>query len=233
MMKKVMSMPEKWSAFRSQLVLELEKVGINSIGIVLFISFFVGGVVSIQTALNLQNPILPKYLIGLASRDSLILEFSPTMISLILAGKVGSSIASEIGSMRVSEQIDALEIMGVNSASFLILPKIIASLFFFPFLVILSMGIGMIGAWVGALSVDITTSDFLSGLRYEFVSYYITYAIIKTIFFAFIVSSISSYFGYHVKGGSIAVGKSSTDAVVYSSIVILVFNFILTKLILA
>ena len=233
MMKKVMSMPEKWSAFRSQLVLELEKVGINSIGIVIFISFFVGGVVSIQTALNLQNPILPKYLIGLASRDSLILEFSPTMISLILAGKVGSSIASEIGSMRVSEQIDALEIMGVNSASFLILPKIIASLFFFPFLVILSMGIGMIGAWVGALSVDITTSDFLSGLRYEFVSYYITYAIIKTIFFAFIVSSISSYFGYHVKGGSIAVGKSSTDAVVYSSIVILVFNFILTKLILA
>ena len=233
MMKKVMSMPEKWSAFRSQLVLELEKVGINSIGIVLFISFFVGGVVSIQTALNLQNPILPKYLIGLASRDSLILEFSPTMISLILAGKVGSSIASEIGSMRVSEQIDALEIMGVNSASFLILPKIIASLFFFPFLVILSMGIGMIGAWVGALSVDITTTEFLSGLRYEFVSYYITYAIVKTTFFAFIVSSISSYFGYHVKGGSIAVGKSSTDAVVYSSIVILVFNFILTKLILA
>ena len=135
--------------------------------------------------------------------------------------------------MRVSEQIDALEIMGVYSASFLILPKIIASLFFFPFLVILSMGIGMIGAWVGALSVDITTTEFLSGLRYEFRSYYITYAIVKTIFFAFIVSSISSYFGYHVKGGSIAVGKSSTDAVVYSSIVILVFNFILTKLILA
>ena len=233
MMKKVMSMPEKWSAFRSQLVLELEKIGINSIGIVLFISFFVGGVVSIQTALNLESPLLPKYLIGLASRDSLILEFPPTMISLILAGKVGSSIASEIGSMRVSEQIDALEIMGVNSASFLILPKIIASLFFFPFLVILSMGIGMIGAWVGALSVDITTTEFLSGLRFEFVSYYITYAIVKTIFFAFIVSSISSYFGYHVKGGSIAVGKSSTDAVVYSSIVILVFNFILTKLILA
>ena len=228
-----MSMPEKWSAFRSQLVLELEKVGINSIGIVIFISFFVGGVVSIQTALNLESPLLPKYLIGLASRDSLILEFSPTMISLILAGKVGSSIASEIGSMRVSEQIDALEIMGVNSTSFLILPKIIASLFFFPFLVILSMGIGMIGAWVGALSVDITTTEFLSGLRYEFRSYYITYAIVKTIFFAFIVSSISSYFGYHVKGGSIAVGKSSTDAVVYSSIVILVFNFILTKLILA
>ena len=232
MMKKVMTIPEKWSVFRKQLVLELEKIGLNSIGIVLFISFFVGGVVSIQTALNMQNPLLPKYLIGLASRDSLILEFSPTMISLILAGKVGSSIASEIGSMRVSEQIDALEIMGVNSASFLILPKIIASLFSFPFLVILSMGIGMIGAWIGALSVNVTTVDFVSGLKYEFISFYVTYAIIKTVAFAFIVSSISSYFGYHTKGGAIAVGKSSTEAVVYSSIIILVFNFILTKLIL-
>lgn len=233
MMRKVMSIPEKWSVFNKQLILELEKIGLNSIGIVLFISFFVGGVVSIQTALNLQNPLLPKYLIGLASRDSLILEFSPTMISLILAGKVGSSIASEIGSMRVSEQIDALEIMGVNSASFLILPKIIASLFFFPLLVILSMGIGMIGAWVGGLSVNVTTSDFMYGLRYEFIPFFVSYAIIKTLAFAFIVSSLSSYFGYYTNGGAVAVGKSSTEAVVYSSIVILVFNFILTKIILA
>ena len=233
MMRRVISLPIKWSAFRHQLLLELEKIGLNSIGIVLFISFFVGGVVSIQTALNLQNPLLPKYLIGLASRDSLILEFSPTMISLILAGKVGSSIASEIGSMRVSEQIDALEIMGVNSASFLILPKIVASLFFFPFLVILSMSIGMIGAWIGSLSVNVTTTDFIYGLRYEFISFYVTYAIIKTLVFAIIVSSISAYFGYHAKGGAISVGKSSTEAVVYSSIVILVFNFILTKIILA
>jgi len=233
MMRKVMSVPEKWSVFKKQLILELEKIGLNSIGIVLFISFFVGGVVSIQTALNLQNPLLPKYLIGLASRDSLILEFSPTMISLILAGKVGSSIASEIGSMRVSEQIDALEIMGVNSASFLILPKIIASLFFFPLLVILSMGIGMIGAWVGGLSVNVTTSDFMYGLRYEFIPFFVNYAIIKTLAFAFIVSSLSSYFGYYTNGGAVAVGKSSTEAVVYSSIIILVFNFILTKIILA
>ena len=232
MMRKVISIPEKWSAFRKQLVLELEKIGLNSIGIVLFISFFVGGVVCIQTALNLENPLIPKYIIGLASRDSLILEFSPTMISLILAGKVGSSIASEIGSMRVSEKLDALEIMGVNSASFLILPKIIASLCFFPFLVILSMVIGMIGAWVGGLSVDVTTSGFIYGLKYEFVAFYVTYAMIKTIFFAFIVSSISAYFGYHATGGAISVGKSSTEAVVYSSIMILVFNFILTKIIL-
>tara|TARA_B000000565_G_C23752633_1_gene365251 strand:- start:133 stop:834 length:702 start_codon:yes stop_codon:yes gene_type:complete len=232
MMGKVISFTVKFSAFKKQLTLELDKIGLKSIGIVLFISFFVGGVVSIQTTLNLQNPLLPKYLIGLASRDSLILEFSPTMISLILAGKVGSSIASELGSMRVSEQIDALEIMGVNSASFLILPKIIASLIFFPFLVILSMSIGMVGAWIGGLSVDVTTSDFLYGLKYEFIPFYVTYAMVKTLFFAFIVSSVSSYFGYHAKGGAVAVGRSSTEAVVYSSIIILVFNFILTKLIL-
>jgi len=232
-MKKVMSKPEKFKVFWKQLLLEIEKVGINSIGIVLFISFFVGGVVSIQTAINMSSPLLPKYLVGLASRDSLILEFSPTMISLILAGKVGSSIASELGSMRVSEQLDALEIMGVNSASFLILPKIIATIFFFPFLVIISMGIGMIGAWIGGLSVDVTTADFLSGLKYDFNPFYVTYSLIKTVVFAFIIASVSSYFGYFTKGGSIAVGKSSTKAVVSSSILILVCNFILTNLLLA
>jgi len=233
MMKKVLSKPEKFNVSWKQLLLEIEKVGLNSLGIVMIISFFVGGVVSIQTALNMTNPLIPNYLVGLASRDSLILEFSPTMISLILAGKVGSSIASEIGSMRVSEQIDALEIMGVNSASFLILPKIIAAMFFFPFLVIISMGIGMIGAWVGGLSADVTTADFLYGLKYEFNPFYVTYSLIKTVVFAFIIASVSSYFGYFTKGGSIAVGKSSTKAVVYSSILILVFNFILTNLLLA
>ena len=233
MMKKVMSIPEKWSAFRKQLILEIEQVGLNSLGIVFIISFFVGGVVSIQTALNMTNPLLPSYLVGFASRDSLILEFSPTMISLILAGKVGSSIASEIGSMRVTEQIDALEIMGLNSASFLILPKIIASVLSFPFIVVISMGIGMIGAWIGGLSADVTTADFMSGLTYDFKPFYITYSLIKTLIFAFIISSVSSYFGYHTKGGAIAVGKASTKAVVYSSILILIFNFILTDLILA
>jgi phospholipid/cholesterol/gamma-HCH transport system permease protein len=233
MMKKVMSIPEKWSALRRQLILEIEQVGLNSLGIVFIISFFVGGVVSIQTALNMTSPILPSYLVGFASRDSLILEFSPTMISLILAGKVGSSIASEIGSMRVTEQIDALEIMGLNSASFLILPKIIASVLSFPFLVVISMGIGMIGAWAGGLSADVTTADFMSGITYDFKPFYITYSLIKTLIFAFIVSSVSSYFGYHAKGGAIAVGKASTKAVVYSSILILIFNFILTDLILS
>lgn len=233
MMKKVISVPEKWDVFKKQLILEIEKVGLNSAGLVIILSCFIGAVVSIQTAINMTNSWIPSYLVGLASRDSLILEFSPTMISLILAGKVGSSIASEIGSMRVTEQIDALEIMGINSASFLIFPKIVGAIFFFPVLIILSMGVGMIGAWVGGLSADVTTVRFMDGLTREFVPFYITYAIIKTIFFAFIITSVSAYFGYHTKGGAIEVGKSSTNAVVYSSILILIFNFILTDLLLA
>ncbi len=233
MMYRVISKPNKWNMFMQKTLIELEKLGLNSIGLIIIISFFVGAVISIQTAYNLETPFLPTYIIGLASRDSLILEFSPTMVSLILAGKVGSSIASELGSMRVTEQIDALEIMGINSASFLILPKIIASVFFFPLLVILSMGIGMIGAWVGAMSADITTTEFLYGLKYEFNPFYVTYAIIKTIVFAFIISSVSAFFGYHTKGGAIAVGRASTKAVVSSSIIILIFNYILTDLILA
>jgi len=233
MMKKVISTPEKWSVFRKQLVLEMEKIGLNSVSLVIILSFFVGAVVSIQTAINISDPFLPSYLIGLASRDSLILEFSPTMLSLILAGKVGSSIASELGSMRVTEQIDALEIMGINSASFLILPKIIAAILFFPLLIIMSMGIGMAGAWAGGLSAGITTADFIYGLKYDFNSFYITYAVIKTVFFAFIISSVSAYYGYHTKGGAIAVGKSSTTAVVASSILILLFNYLLTDIMLS
>ena len=233
LMQRVISKPKNSSLFRRQLLLELEKVGINSLWLVIIISLFVGAVVAIQTKYNIESPLIPMYLVGVASRDSLILEFSPTMLSLILAGKVGSSIASELGSMRITEQIDALEIMGINSASFLILPKIIATTLFFPFLIILSMFIGMIGAWIGGLSADVTTAEFLYGIRYEFRSFYITYAVIKTIVFAFIISSVSSYFGYYAKGGAIAVGKSSTKAVVASSIVILLFNYILTDLILA
>jgi len=233
MMKKVISAPEKWSVFRKHLVLEMEKVGLNSAGLVIILSCFIGAVVSIQTAINMTSAWLPSDLVGIASRDSLILEFAPTMISLILAGKVGSSIASEIGSMRVTEQIDALEIMGINSASFLILPKIIAAIFFFPVLIILSMSIGIIGAWAGGLSVDVISADFIFGLKREFIPFYITYAMIKTVFFAFIISSVSAYFGYHTKGGAIAVGKSSTTAVVASCILILIFNYLLTDILLS
>ena len=233
MLRRVFSLPEKRSIFLKQLILEIEKIGLNSLGIVVIISLFVGAVVTIQATLNLLNPLLPKYLIGLATRDSLILEFSPTMIALILAGKVGSNIASEIGSMRVTEQIDALEIMGVNSANFLILPKIIAAMFFFPFLVIISMGIGMFGGWLGSISVDVTIADFLEGLKHEFIPFYVTYALTKTVVFAFIITSVSSFYGYYTKGGALEVGVSSTKAVVYSSVVVLIFNFILTQLLLA
>jgi len=233
MLRRVLSVPEKKILFTKQIFIEIEKIGVNSLGIVLIISLFVGAVVTIQTAFNLFSPFLPKYLIGLATRDSLILEFSPTMISLILAGKVGSNIASEIGSMRVTEQIDALEIMGINSANFLILPKIIAAMFFFPFLVIISMGTGMFGGWLGSISVDVTTADFLYGLKYEYNPFYVTYALTKTVVFAFIITSVASFYGYYTKGGALEVGVSSTKAVVYSSVVVLIFNFILTQLLLA
>lgn len=233
MLGKVLSVPDRKSIFYRQIIQEIEKIGLNSLGIVIIISLFVGAVVTIQTALNLINPFLPKYLIGLATRDSLILEFSPTMICLILAGKVGSNIASELGSMRITEQIDALEVMGINSANYLILPKIIAAIFFFPFLVMISMMVGMFGGWLGSMSVDVTTSDFLHGLKRDFIPFYITYALTKTIVFAFIVTSVSSYYGYYTKGGALEVGISNTKAVVYSSVVVLIFNFILTQLLLA
>ena len=233
MLRRVFSLPEKRSIFLKQIIFEIEKIGLNSLGIVIVISLFVGAVVTIQTAFNLFKPFLPKYLVGLATRDSLILEFSPTMLCFILAGKVGSNVASEIGSMRVTEQIDALEIMGVNSANFLILPKIIAAMFSFPFLVIISMGIGMFGGWLGSISVDVTTADFLYGLKYEFNPFYVTYALTKTVVFAFIITSVASFYGYYTKGGALEVGVSSTKAVVYSSVVVLIFNFILTQLLLA
>lgn len=233
MMKKVMSRPEKWSMFFQQLRLEITKIGLDSVGIVIIISFFIGAVVTIQQYLNIEDPLIPKYMIGLVARDALILEFSPTMIGLILAGKVGSNISSEIGTMRVTEQIDALEIMGINSASFLVLPKIMAAILSFPILVILSISIGIFGGLIGGQSVGVLTSDFILGLQYEFIPFYVTYSLIKTVVFAFIITSISAYFGYFTKGGAINVGVASTKAVVYSSILLLIFNFILTNLILS
>jgi len=176
---------------------------------------------------------LPRYLIGVGVRDMLLLEFSSTMVALILAGKVGSSIASELGTMRITEQIDALEIMGVNSASFLILPKIISTMFFFPLLTILSLIVGMSGGYVVALITDVSSpQEFVYGLQYVFYPNYFTYALKKMIVFAFIITTISAYHGYYAEGSSLEVGKSSTRAVVHSSIVILMFNLILTKLIL-
>lgn len=233
-LKKVFSKPEKPGIYYKETMKELVSLGVTSIGIVAIISFFMGAVITLQTAYNTENPIYPAYLIGLTCRDSIILEFSSTVAALILAGKVGSSIASEIGTMRVTEQIDALEIMGINSASFLTLPKIIATVLFNPLLTLMSMCIGIFGGWAaGTLSGVITSTQFVYGIQYEFTPYYITYSLIKMVFFAFIITSISAFHGYYVQGGSLEVGRASTKAVVFSSVLILLFNVILTQLLLS
>lgn len=234
LLKKVFSKPEKRIIYYKQTMREFVYLGLTSIGILSIISFFMGAVITLQTAYNMENPIFPEYLIGLGCRDSIILEFSSTVAALILAGKVGSNIASEIGTMRVTEQIDALEIMGVNSASYLILPKIIATLVFNPFLTLICIVVGIFGGWTaGTLSGVVTSATYIYGIQYAFVPYYITYSMIKTVFFAFIITSVSAFQGYYVSGGSLEVGRASTKAVVYSSVLILLFNVILTQLLLS
>ncbi len=231
---KVFAKPEKFRIYYNQTIGEIESLGINSFGIVVIISLFVGAVITIQTNFNIENPLLPRYLVGVTVRDSLLLEFSSTMVALILAGKVGSNIASEIGTMRVSEQIDALEIMGVNSASYLIFPKIIAAMFFFPILSLLSMFVGIFGGYlVCAITEILSPADYIYGIQYAFYPYYISYALTKTVFYAFIIVTVSAFQGYYAEGGALEVGRSSTRAVVYSSILILLANLVLTKLILS
>ncbi len=197
-------------------------------------SFFIGGAITIQMAYNITNPLVPDYVISLTTRDTMLLEFSSTIISLVLAGKVGSNVASEIGTMRVTEQIDALKIMGINPASFLVSPKVFAFIVFIPFIVIISMFVGIGGGWLSAvLTGAISSQDYITGIRYAFIPYYIAYSIIKSIVFAFIIITISSYQGYYVKGGALEVGRASTRAVVYSSVVVLMFDLILTQLLLS
>jgi|TARA_B110000305_G_scaffold240035_1_gene309458 phospholipid/cholesterol/gamma-HCH transport system permease protein len=233
MLKVLFSVPSKWYILWKRIVTELHVIGINSLPIVALMSAFMGGVIALQTASNMTTPLLPDYTIGYITQSSTILEFSPTIISLILAGKVGSNIASEIGTMRVTEQIDALEIMGVNSLNFLVLPKIIGAVIFFPILIIFSMALSMIGGWLALMFSDlVTTETYVLGIRSFFNPFHITYALIKTVCFGFLIVSISSYYGYYVKGGSLDVGKASTQAVVSSTIAILVMNFLLTYLLL-
>ena len=232
-MHKVFKKPEKVSIYWKQILREIEVLGLDSLGISIIISVFIGIVIAIQTATNIDNPLVPRYFIGYATKQSIILEFSPTILSLILAGKVGSRIASEIGTMRVTEQIDALEIMGVNSASYLILPKIVASVLINPVLILISMFVGILGGWSLCFFGDlITSSDYIYGARYGFHTYYVVYSLLKTVVFAFIISSVSAYYGYYTKGGALEVGQSSTKAVVHSSIAILFFNLIITQLFL-
>ncbi len=233
LMKKAFGRPLNFRYFLRQLVAEIDAIGLNSLGIVAIISVFIGAVLVIQAGYQMQNPLIPAYTLGYGVRESIILEFAPTIVSLILAGKIGSSIASQIGTMRITEQIDALDIMGVNSASFLIFPKIVAGLLSFPFLVLISMMIGITGGYLAAVLWGISSSaNFIAGLEYWFVPFEIVYAIIKATFYSFLIVSISSYYGYYAKGGAVDVGRASTKAVVYASVAILLSNLILTKLIL-
>lgn len=232
-MARVFAVPDRWRVFGKRTVSEVSKLGIDSIPLVIIISIFIGAVIAIQMQLNIASPLIPAYSVGLATRDIVLLEFSNSILCLILAGKVGSNIASEIGTMRVTEQIDALEIMGVNSANYLVLPKVVALVLFMPVLVILCMGTSILGGYLVALVTDlITVSKYVYGLQALFQEWYIWYALIKSLFFAFIIASVASFFGYYVKGGALEVGSASTKGVVTSSILILLFDVLLTKLLL-
>lgn len=234
LMKKALSLPDRWSMFFKQLVKEIYKLGVDSLWIVIIISVFIGTVIAIQISLNISSPLIPKFTIGYTTREIILLEFSSSIMCLILAGKVGSNIASEIGTMRVTEQIDAMEIMGVNAANFLILPKIVGLMLFIPVLVIFSMFTGIIGGYFASMiTPSLPTSAFEYGLQYFFNSFYVSYSIVKSVIYAFIISSIAAYFGYYVKGGALDVGKASTNAVVMSSIMILLADVIMTQLMLA
>ena len=231
LMGRTFSRPERMRMFLKQYVKEMAQLGVDSIGIVLLISFFIGAVICIQMKLNIQSPWMPRWVSGYTTREIMLLEFSSSIMCLILAGKVGSNIASEIGTMRVPQQIDALEIMGVNSACYLILPKIIGLITIMPFLVIFSSAMGVVGAYATAYIGHIMPPDDLTlGLQHNFNAWFVWMSIIKSLFFAFIISSVPAFFGYTVEGGSVNVGKASTDAVVSSSALILFSDVFLTQL---
>ena len=233
LMGRTFHQPDKWRMFWRQFSREIEKQGLQSLPLVVIISIFIGAILTIQAKTNTENPLLPTYTTGLLTRETLLLEFSSTILCLLLAGKVGSNIASEIGTMRITEQIDAMEIMGVNSANYLILPKILAFMAMMPFLVIISIAVGLVGGWgVGAFTDIITVADYIVGIQYAFNPYFVFYGLIKSLVFAFLITSIASYYGYTVRGGAVDVGRASTNAVVRSSIIILFADLILTKLLL-
>lgn len=233
-MGRVFSRPEKTRIYVKQTIKEMEILGYNSIGIVIIISIFIGAVITLQTRYNLESSWIPLYLIGLTARDTILLEFSSTMVGLILAGKVGSNIASELGTMRITEQIDALEMMGVNSAGYLVLPKILATMIFNPVLTVISMTVGIFGGWLACVVTGaLASADYIYGIQYWFIPFYITYALVKTVVYAFIIASVSAFHGYNVQGGALEVGRASTLGVVYSSILILLADVVLTQIMLA
>ena len=232
-LRQVFRKPENKRMLKKQFVIEIDRLIMSSIVITGVISLFMGGVLVIQTASNMSNPLLDKMLIGYMTRESMILEFSSTMVALILAGKMGSSIASEIGTMRISQQLDAIDMMGINSASFVARPKILAATVTSPLLTILSIVLGLVGGGlITWLTGMIPLVKYLTGLRYAFNEYYVLYSCVKTAVFCFIITSVSAYHGLNAKNGSLGVGRSSTKAIVTSSILILVADLLLTQLLL-
>lgn len=221
-------------AFRTYVKLffdESVKVGTNSIFLIAIVSVFMGAVTTIQTAYNLVSPLIPKYVVALVVRDMVLLELSPTIIAIIFAGKVGSNIAGELGTMRITEQIDALEVMGINSSSYLVLPKVLATVFMFPALVITAAFLSILGGYLAASFTGVITPfEYVQGIRYQLNEFMVTFAMIKAVTFAFLVSSISSFMGYYTKGGALEVGKASTSAVTNSVIVILLADYLLAQL---
>lgn len=225
--------PTKWTVMKTLILKDIDDLIIGSIGIVAFISFFVGGVVTIQTALNITNPLIPQYLVGFATRQSVILEFAPTFISIIMAGKVGSFITSSIGSMRVTEQIDALEVMGINAINYLVFPKFIA-LMLYPFVISIAMFLGILGGLAACVYGGFTSmDDYIIGIQTDFIPFHIIYAFAKTIVFAFILATVPSFYGYFMKGGALEVGKASTTSFVWTSVIIILINYILTQMLLS
>ena len=232
-LKMVFRKPEKWRIFWRQFINEADKLIISSVLLVGVISVFIGGVLVIQTASNLENPIIDKMYIGYMVRESLILEFCSTMVALILAGKMGSNIASEIGSMRITEQIDAMDMMGVNSAGFLVLPKVVAATLLSPLLMLLSLVLGLVGGWIVVESTQIIPpTSYITGIKAFYNGFYIFYSCFKMSLFCFMISSIAAFNGYYAKGGSLGVGRSSTQAIVTVSILILLMDLIVTQLML-
>ncbi|MAU62927.1 MAG: ABC transporter permease [Flavobacteriaceae bacterium] len=224
--------PSKWRVLKNLIFKEINDLIIESIPIVVILSFFIGAVVSIQTALNLSSPFLSKSLIGFATRQSVILEFAPTFMSIIMAGKVGSYITSSIGTMRVTEQIDALEVMGINPLNYLVFPKIIA-LLFYPFVITIAMFIAIFGGYSAMAFAGVPSEAFITGIQMDFEPFHVFYAYIKTFLFAFILATVPSYHGFYMKGGALEVGKASTSSFVWTSIIIIIVNFIVTQLLLS
>ena len=231
LMRRVFTHPERFSVYYRRTIFEMEALGINSIALTAIISLFIGAVMALQMAITLESAFIPQFMIGYSTREVMVLEFSSTVVALILAGKVGSNIASEIGTMRITEQIDALEIMGVNAASYLILPKVIATVLFFPLLTLFSIVVGILGGYaIASIAGIMLPGDYIEGLFYMFEPYSITYALVKGAVFAFLITTISAYWGYYAKGNSLEVGRASTHAVVASSVAIMIFDLILTQI---